>query len=227
MNKSSDSPAAKTKSGAACQTTRLVLASTSPRRHELIKHLRLPFEIVPSAFEEVIDCALAPTELVLTLAEEKAKDVFYRLHKAKPDENLIVLGADTMVILDGKFLGKPESEEDAFKMLKRLSGRRHEVYTGVVLVVSDKMHDQPTIHRATEVSQVFFRELADDEIQTYIKTKEPMDKAGAYALQGTGSAFVQKINGCFTNIIGLPIPKVVSLLREVGIGVLGRTAPLD
>jgi len=187
----------------------------------LIKHLRLPFEIVPSQIEEIIDSKLKPADLVLTLAEQKATDVFTRLQKQHEDETLVVLGADTIVVLDGKFLGKPVDENDAIAMLKQLSGRCHEVFTGVVILVGTK-GEKPRRFSKAEDSRVFFRTLSEDEIIAYVATKEPMDKAGAYALQGTGSAFVEKIEGCFTNIIGLPIPQVVSLLRQAGIVVLGQ-----
>jgi septum formation protein len=203
----------------------LILASTSPRRHELIKHLRVPFEIVPSGIEEVIDSGLEPEKLVASLAEQKAADVYAKLCQRRRNEKLVVLGADTIVVLDGKFLGKPVDDDDAAVMLRQLSGRRHEVYTGVVLLVGAN-GEQPRRFSSTEQSYVYFRILSDDEIQAYIATREPMDKAGAYALQGTGSAFVQKIEGCFTNIIGLPIPRVVSLLRRAGVAVLGQAEPL-
>lgn len=158
------------------------------------------------------------------LATEKARDIFGKLAVDVPPgaDNVLVLGADTLVFIDGQMLGKPTDEEEAFKMLKGLSGKWHEVYTGVCVLV--QRHTNPTVEAfsALEVSRVLFKPLHHDEIRSYIKTKEPMDKAGAYALQGTGSAFVERIEGCFTNIIGLPIPKVVSLLRQAGVEVLGR-----
>ncbi|HEY9718542.1 MAG TPA: Maf family protein [Trichormus sp.] len=203
----------------------LILASTSPRRHELIKHLRIPFEIVPSGIDEVMDSRLEPEKLVASLAEQKAADVYAKLCQRRTNETLVVLGADTIVVLDGKFLGKPVDDADAAVMLRQLSGRCHEVYTGVVLLVGANS-EQPRRFSTTEQSHVYFHQLSDDEIQAYIATREPMDKAGAYALQGTGSAFVEKIEGCFTNIIGLPIPRVVSLLRQAGVAVLGQAEAL-
>lgn len=203
----------------------LVLASTSPRRHELIKHLRLPFEIVPSGIEEVIDSRLQPEKLVVSLAQQKAADVYAKLCRRRADETLVVLGADTIVVIDGKFLGKPVDDNDAAQMLRQLSGRCHEVFTGVVLLVGANS-DQPRRFSAAEQSHVYFRHISDEEIHAYIATREPMDKAGAYALQGTGAMFVEKIEGCFTNIIGLPIPLVVSLLRQSGVAVLGQAEAL-
>jgi len=203
------------------ENLRLVLASTSPRRHELIKHLRLPFEIIPSQFEEVIDPALDPAELVLSLAEGKAREVYERVEAGCANGCLAVLGADTIVLMEGTVLGKPKDEADAFQMLKQLSGRAHEVYTGVALMVREPNGSQPELLKQFERSKVFFRPMSDNEIREYILCGEPMDKAGAYALQGTGSAFVARIEGCFTNIIGLPIPVVVALLRQAGIKVLG------
>jgi septum formation protein len=207
------------------QDLRLILASTSPRRHELIKLLRLPFEIVPSQFEEVIDTRLNPDALVLFLAAGKGREVYERIAPDSSPGTLVVLGADTIVFLDGTVLGKPRDEEHAFEMLKRLSGRRHEVYTGVSLIVGSGAASQPRTLEAFERSQVFFRSMSDEEIQDYVKSGEPMDKAGAYALQGTGSAFVARIDGCFTNVIGLPIPVVVALLRQAGVNVLGSAHP--
>lgn len=207
----------------ATRAWRFVLASASPRRHELIKYLGLPFEIVPSLFEESMDTQMTPSQLVENLAQEKAKEVFERLASSPSASNLLVLGADTIVALDGQFLGKPANEQQAFEMLKKLSGRCHEVHTGVAAMIghpgSKKRWD---CHKTSDVSRVYFRTLSEDEIEYYIKTKEPMDKAGAYALQGIGSAFVERIDGCFTNIIGLPVPKVVALLRLSGIAVMSR-----
>lgn len=208
---------------------RLVLASSSPRRRELIKFLRVPFEITSSELEEVIDQKLPPDQLVTSLARQKAADVMERIRRgtipgisaAGGAHRTIVLGADTIVVLDGKYLGKPSDRADAVSMLEALSGRCHEVYTGVVLLIHESNRDAELV--GTEISRVFFRPLSDAEIQAYVATEEPMDKAGSYALQGTGSAFVERVDGCVTNIIGLPIPKVVSLLREAGVFVLGST----
>jgi septum formation protein len=134
---------------------------------------------------------------------------------------LMVLSADTTVVLDHRLIGKPTSEEDARAMLRMLSGRVHDVFTGVAILIKGREDKVPIEYVSFEMSHVFFRGVTDSEIISYVATGEPMDKAGAYALQGIGSAFVQKIEGCFTNVIGLPIPLVVSMMRRAGISVLG------
>lgn len=166
-----------------------------------------------------MDPNLAPQDLVVNLAKQKAEDVFNEIQMT-PGERTLVLGADTIVVLDGKFLGKPVDEEQAIDMLSKLSGRAHEVYTGVWLCVRNEDGSVDS-SSSCERSSVYFRELEPAEIQAYVKTGEPMDKAGAYALQGIGAALVEKIEGSHTNIVGLPIPNVVSLLRRNGYPILG------
>jgi len=199
---------------------KLVLASTSPRRKDLLTALGLTFQVQPSTIDEIMDPALAPEELVLNLAQQKTADVFKSLSEKSRDERLLVLGADTIVVLDGNFLGKPTDRAEAIDMLKRLSGRAHEVYTGVWLIVREDDGRVVESH-SCERSKVFFRSLDERELEAYVDTGEPMDKAGAYALQGIGAALIEKIEGSHTNIVGLPIPNVVSLLRDSGYLILG------
>ncbi|RTL38886.1 MAG: septum formation inhibitor Maf [Candidatus Melainabacteria bacterium] len=199
---------------------KLVLASTSPRRKDLLTALGLTFQVLPSTIDEIMDPALAPEELVLNLAQQKTADVFKSLSAKSRDERLLVLGADTIVVLDGNFLGKPTDRAEAIDMLKRLSGRAHEVYTGVWLIVREEDGRVIESH-SCERSKVFFRSLDERELEAYVDTGEPMDKAGAYALQGIGAALIEKIEGSHTNIVGLPIPNVVSLLRDSGYLILG------
>ncbi|MFN8553400.1 MAG: Maf family protein [Candidatus Obscuribacterales bacterium] len=199
---------------------KLVLASTSPRRKDLLTALGLTFQVQPSTIDEIMDPALAPEELVLNLAQQKTADVFKSLSDKSRDERLLVLGADTIVVLDGNFLGKPTDRAEAIDMLKRLSGRAHEVYTGVWLIVREEDGRVIESH-SCERSKVFFRSLDERELEAYVDTGEPMDKAGAYALQGIGAALIEKIEGSHTNIVGLPIPNVVSLLRASGYLILG------
>lgn len=203
--------------------TRIVLASSSPRREQLLTSLGLSFEIMPSSIDEQIDNSLVPGDLVLDLARQKAQDVFKQLiGQRNPQLGLIVLGADTIVVIDGSYLGKPKDKEDAHRMLRKLSGRWHEVYTGVALIsIGADNNTALKMLRSCERSRVLFRELADEEITAYVETGEPMDKAGAYALQGIGSALVESLEGSYTNIVGLPIPNVVLLLREAGYKILG------
>ncbi|CAN5383212.1 Maf family protein [soil metagenome] len=199
---------------------KLILASMSPRRKDLLTALGLTFEVQPSAIEEIMDPDLEPEQLVLNLAQQKTEDVFASITRRTVSERLLVLGADTIVVLDGKFLGKPVDRADAIAMLKRLSGRDHEVYTGVWLIVREA-NGSVNATKSCERSTVFFRQLEDREMEAYVDTGEPMDKAGAYALQGIGAALVERIEGSHTNIVGLPIPNVVSLLRNCGYPILG------
>jgi septum formation protein len=197
----------------------LVLASQSPRRYDLLSGLGLEFKVMPSLLDEIVDPAWSPYEIVLNLSLQKAQDVALKL-KDEPDfdkgHKAIVIGADTMVVLNGKVLGKPISTEDAIAMLTMLSGNFHQVYTGVTLVCLPEEKIESTV----EVSRVLFRTMSPAEIESYVTTKEPMDKAGSYALQGLGSAFVKRIEGCYTNIIGLPVPATVALLRKFGVIIL-------
>lgn len=210
-------------------STTIVLASASPRRVELLNNLGLVFETVASGIEEDIPPLKTASETVIELARQKARHVLAELEKkenASPKSassergKLIVLGADTTVVLDNRMIGKPESKEEAVETLRALSARRHDVFTGVCLLLKNP---DGTVSEVSsfEMTHVFFRKLQDSEIEAYVETGEPMDKAGAYALQGIGAAFVQKIDGCFTNVIGLPIPLVVSMFRRANISVLG------
>lgn len=199
---------------------KIVLASTSPRRKDLLTALGLTFQVQPSTIDEIMDPDLEPERLVLNLARQKTEDVFNSLTRKPVTERLLVLGADTIVVLDGKFLGKPTDRADAIAMLKRLSGRAHEVYTGVSLIVKEE-DGSTNESQSCERSTVYFRNLEDRELEAYVDTGEPMDKAGAYALQGIGAALIEKIEGSHTNIVGLPIPNVVSLLRDCGYPILG------
>jgi septum formation protein len=192
----------------------LILASSSPRRIELLKYLALPFTVSPSSWEEKFDPSWRPERVVLELSRTKAEDVAKTL---PAEQKHLVLGGDTIVVLDERIMGKPSSKEDACNMLRSLSGRTHLVYTGVAVLHAPGGE----IRQGFERSEVTFRKLLEQEIISYVETGEPRDKAGAYALQGTGSSIVEKINGCYTNIIGFPMPLLVRLLRESGVSVLG------
>ena len=185
-------------------TPRLVLASTSPRRRELLGLLGLPFEVVASRFDEAAlsPHGLPPADYVTELATGKAAEVAARL--ADPDA--VVLGADTTVVLDGDVLNKPFDAEDAVRMLRRLSGRTHAVYTGLCVMRGDAAQ---TAHAVTEVT---FDPLSDDTIRTYVATGEPLDKAGAYGVQGKALAFIPKIEGDYYTVVGLPLAVARRLL---------------
>lgn len=184
----------------------IVLASKSPRRKSLLKQLGLEFEVYESHCDETIDLDIPPEAYAIHLAWLKAENV-----AGIVDHEAIVIGADTIVVLLGKILNKPKSEKEAFEMLKMLSGFTHTVYTGLCLINS-KDRTWLTSYQSTEVT---FRELSDDEILAYIKTGSPMDKAGAYGIQDDfGAVFVSHINGCYYNIVGLPLELLYVSLRK-------------
>ncbi|MBO6011751.1 MAG: septum formation protein Maf [Oscillospiraceae bacterium] len=184
---------------------RFVLASASPRRRELLEMLGLDFEVVPAPSEEEPDLSLPVEEAIAAVAAAKARSV--------PSE-LPVLAADTVVVIDGRILGKPSDEAEAAAMLRTLSGARHDVYTGVAVCFGGKML------RACQRTAVRFRELTDGEIRAYVSTGEPMDKAGAYGAQGLGALLIDRIDGDFFNVMGLPLCLTGKLLAEAGIEVL-------
>lgn len=189
------------------QEARVVLASASPRRSELLAQAGIPFVVDPSDVPEVPEPDWDPCELATRLSARKALDVANR----HPDADLII-GADTVVVLDQEVFGKPQDPEDAVRMLKRLSGRAHAVVTGWSLV--DPRRD----HALSEFtsSRVFFADLDEETIRRYVATGEPMDKAGSYAIQGKAGLFVQAIEGDYANIVGLPIAAIGQALRQFG-----------
>ncbi|TMW71589.1 Maf family protein [Alteribacter natronophilus] len=185
--------------------TRLILASQSPRRKELLEQAHIPFQTISSNVEEWTDPALSPGELVVSLAEQKAEAVF----RDHPEH--VVLGSDTVVAIDGDVLGKPVDADDARSMLKRLSGTSHSVYTGVAVLADGK---RKTFY---EKADVYFYPLSDEEIDTYINSGEPFDKAGSYGIQGLGAVLVERISGDYFAIVGLPLAGTVRVLKEFGV----------
>ncbi|MFT4578503.1 MAG: septum formation protein [Nitrospinales bacterium] len=182
--------------------SKIVLASQSPRRLELLKELFSQFEVAPSSIEEVLDPGLRPEANAQNLARAKAESI------APNFPDCWVIGADTLVTLDHEIFGKPEDEEDAKRILKKISGREHIVVTGICVVGPKKTLDKAVI------SQVKIKPLTDQEIEDYIATSEPMDKAGAYAIQGKGSFMVRSFSGSKNNIIGLPLDELKTLLKK-------------
>jgi septum formation protein len=187
----------------------LILASASPRRHELLSQAGLKFTVVAANINEDRLPNEAAAAYVQRLAEEKVQAV-WNLNKSLDTEEdpLVVLGADTCVVCDGNILGKPADSSDARRMLELLSGRTHVVMTGVAIVTGRK------IVRDVEITQVTFNQLNDREIAQYIVSGEPMDKAGAYAIQGYAARWIPRIEGCYFNVVGLPIARTVALLAE-------------
>jgi septum formation protein len=185
----------------------LVLASQSPRRRELLMQAGYKFEVRPAHIPEEALAGENPMTYVMRLAREKAEAVFHDLSAHAVGETLAVLGADTTVTLDDAILGKPEDEADAERMLKMLSGRTHRVMTGVALATA------AGVEVAAEVTAVRFNTLSDEEIANYVATGEPMDKAGAYAIQGYAARWIPRIEGCYFNVVGLPLALVSSMLE--------------
>jgi septum formation protein len=187
----------------------VVLASASPRRRELLARLSWPFTIIPADVEELHHPGEAPLAYVVRLAQTKAAQIAQRL----PDA--LVLGADTVVVLDNQILGKPENVAHARQMLTRLSGRQHTVITGLALLQQRRQ----LVSLDSVSTRVRFRPLSRQEIEHYIATEEPFDKAGAYAIQGQAAAFVASIDGCYTNVVGLPLQRTAALLQAAGVPV--------
>jgi septum formation protein len=185
----------------------LILASKSPRRSYLLEQAGLSFTVIPSAFDESKVPLSSPEVYVKLLAEAKARQV----SDGYPEK--WVIGADTIVMIDGFLLGKPESRAEARKMLKRLSGETHQVFTGYCIRCKSKKRS----HSEVIKTDVCFKKLSDTEIEWYIRTDEPFDKAGAYAIQGLGTFLVKSIKGSYTNVVGLPVCEVIEFLIDEGI----------
>lgn len=185
--------------------TTIILASQSPRRQELLKLLRSNFEIQVSDVDETFPAGMEPAQVVEGLAARKARAV----HDLRPDT--AVIGADTIVVIDGDILGKPADRSDAEAMLRRLSGRTHQVYTGVAICAPGRME---VFSCCTDVC---FAALSDEDVSWYLSTDEPYDKAGAYGIQGYGARLIEGIHGDFFNVMGLPVCELSKYLRKMGV----------
>jgi len=183
---------------------RIILASASPRRAQLLKLIGLEFEVVQSNCDESGESYTFPEVQVLELSERKASMV------AEQVEDGLIVGVDTVVALGDKIFGKPKDKSAAQEMLRQLSGQTHTVYTGFTLI------DQPSgwLHSDYERTEVVFRKIDDAEISRYVETESPLDKAGAYGIQDKSAVFVSKVNGCFYNVVGLPVTKFYVALRD-------------
>jgi septum formation protein len=184
-----------------------VLASKSPRRRYLLKQAGLDFLVVPSQVDESKIVINDPESYVIELAKAKAEDIAQRYPESW------VIGADTIVVIDDAILGKPQSKDDARNMLLRLSGRTHQVYTGFAICCKAGKR----IFSQVVKTDVLFKELSDEEIQWYVHTPEPFDKAGAYAIQGIGTFLIRSIHGSYTNVVGLPVCEVIEFLIKEGL----------
>lgn len=186
----------------------IILASGSPRRRELLNTLGLSFTVHPAKGEEIAPDGAGPEEIVKALSRAKAEEVARQF----PDK--LIIAADTIVYLDGMVLGKPKDEDDAKAMLSKLSGRAHEVYTGVTVILEDK-----TICES-ECTKVIFRDVSAEEIASYVASGDPMDKAGAYGIQGKAALMVEGLEGDYFNVMGLPLCRLGKMLGTIGVRLL-------
>lgn len=186
---------------------KIILASQSPRRRELLTQIGLEFEVIPSTVEEVIT-STDPVEAVQELAQQKARDVAEKIQDRQKEQPYLVIGADTIVVYDGKMLGKPADRTDAVRMLTMLQGKVHSVYTGVALLTGEK-----EIIFAEE-TKVHMCPMSREEIEWYVSTGEPMDKAGAYGIQGMCARFIEKIQGDYNNVVGLPVGRIYQEMKK-------------
>lgn len=195
------------KTGGFYTVGKLILASSSPRRQQFLHELGIDFSVEVQEIDESCDVGETPERLVKRLAEEKASGI------ARQFPDACVLAADTVVVIDNEILGKPKNSEDAEAMLKRLSGRWHEVWSGFSI---QKPAESLCVQQAVR-TQVLFRELTEDLCRAYVLTGEPLDKAGSYGLQGRGGFLVDEIKGSYSNVIGLPVAQVIDIMLQYGI----------
>lgn len=200
----------------------IILASQSPRRRELLEQAGYTFKIIPSTVEEIVTCN-EPKAVVKELAMQKARDVFDKcsrdntLCEGCSFDKLLVIGADTVVAVDGQILGKPKSIEHAGKMIHCLQGKTHHVYTGVAFVWADEQTGQTRTHCFCEGTAVSCYPMTEEEITAYVNTGDCMDKAGAYGIQGRFGVYIKNITGDYNNVVGLPISAVYHQLLKVGL----------
>lgn len=204
--------------------SRIILASASPRRKELLEQIGLEFEICPAKGEEIITKTV-PQEVVMELSRQKAEEVavmvttYNEKHKEiVTPSDILIIGADTVVAYGGQILGKPKDEQDAKRMLSMLSGNTHSVYTGVTLCLIDPNGrvGEIVFYEKTDVTMF---PIMEEEMERYIATGEPFDKAGSYAIQGKSAIFIEKIEGDYNNVVGLPVTRIYQKLKEVGIDI--------
>ncbi|MBS4029050.1 MAG: septum formation inhibitor Maf [Ignavibacteriales bacterium] len=183
----------------------VVLASASPRRKQLLEQIGISFTVTQSGIDEILDLSVSPGENVKRISFEKALSVTEQYNSS------LIIGADTIVVLDGKIFGKPQSQADAKRMLLELSGKTHIVYTGFTVLEMPQRRSEI----AYEATEVTFRTMSESEIESYVATNSPMDKAGAYGIQDDiGAIFIEKINGDFYNVVGLPLCKLYLMLKQ-------------
>ena len=193
---------------------KIILASASPRRTELLGQIGMNHEIIVSDCEEIITSKV-PQDVVMQLSSQKAEDVYNKYKLSHPVENFLVIGADTIVAIDGMILGKPKTEADAYSMISRLQGNMHQVYTGVTILYHSE--GKKKLNTFYECSEVDVYPMSDEEIKEYIRSGEPMDKAGSYGIQGKFAAHIKGIHGDYNNIVGLPVGRIYQEIKtELG-----------
>ncbi|RPI33241.1 MAG: septum formation inhibitor Maf [Nitrospiraceae bacterium] len=189
---------------------KIILASASPRRREILGITGLKFSVDASEYEEDMELGLKPHQLARFLSAEKAKAI------ASKYPNALLIAADTFIVFKDKLLGKPHTDEEARRMLVLLNGRSHSVITGFTILDTKT---KKKLSRSVE-TKVYFRKMTEQEIESYVRTGEPLDKAGAYAIQGIGAVIVKKIEGDYLNVVGLPLNSLIEALRKFGVAVL-------
>lgn len=199
---------------------KIVLASASPRRRELLSQVGITFEVKPASGEEQIT-STEPSKVVEELSFQKAMFTAYALEKEQADDlaDILIIGADTIVSYDGKILGKPSDPEAAVKMLSMLQGNTHQVYTGVTVLVREE--ENWKVHTFHECTDVIFYPVTKEEIAEYVNSKDPMDKAGSYGIQGAWGAYVKGIRGDYNNVVGLPVARLIYETKKLGINLRG------
>lgn len=190
---------------------KLILASASPRRAEILRNAGFDFEILPTRVDESVRQGESAKDYVCRLAEEKARAAMREIPANSDRDSAVIVAADTTVVLGSEILGKPTPAEDAGAMLRRLSGRTHEVLTGLAVLPLAGSE----IQIAVETTRVTFAPMSGREIEDYVASGEAFDKAGAYAIQGRGGKFITRIEGCYFNVMGLPLARLYSMLREI------------
>ncbi len=189
---------------------KIILASRSPRRKDLLEQLGITFDCYPADIDEQFYSGETVVEAARRIAWNKAEEV------GKKEKNALIIAADTVVVCNGQVLGKPDNLRDAFNKLSQLRGRVHEVITAVCVMDADSGQGEVQ----AEITRVYFRDITDEEIRAYIMTGEPMDKAGAYGIQGLGAVFIDRIEGCYFNVVGLPLKNLYSMLKRQGVRLL-------
>lgn len=191
---------------------KVILASASPRRKELLEQIGMEFEVIPATGEEVINHT-KPYEVVMDLSRQKAEEVAKRQRRG----DFLIIGADTVVAFEDEILGKPKDREDAYRMISMLEGKTHKVYTGVTLLLQSEKESKT--YSFYEETEVVMHSMTQKEKKWYVDTNEPYDKAGGYAIQGRCAVFIEKINGDYNNVVGLPIARIYQELLQLGIDI--------